>query len=386
MTDILPSRVYAKINLDAIVHNLKAIHSLLKPDTQVIAVVKTDGYGHGANEVAKVLQDIPYVFGFAVATAPEAFALRACGVQKPILVLGCVFEEHDKLLVEQEIRPAVFTIETARRLSLAAQEAGKDLAVHIKLDTGMGRIGMPADEESVKTIAQISALPHIIIEGIFTHFANADETDKSMANRQLEQFLQVRRNLEAAEVAIPYYHCSNSAGIIDLPQADTGLVRAGIILYGMLPSEEVQKGRIRLRPAMELKSTIAYIKSLPAGRSISYGCTYTTKQPERIATIPVGYGDGYPRSLSNKGYVLIRGKRAPIRGRICMDQFMVDVTDIADAKIGDPVTLAGTDGPACITLEELGELSGRFHYEFACGISKRVPRIYDKGGVWLTEK
>ncbi len=379
------NRIYAKIDLDAARHNLNAVYKLIKPDTKVIAVIKTDGYGHGAIPIATELEPVEYLYGFAVATAEEALQLRRHGIQKPILILGYVFPEHYPQLIEQEIRLTVFTQEMAEQLAKDAQKLNKDVLIHIKIDTGMNRIGMQAKEESVKIIAQIASLPHIIPEGIFTHFARADEADKSAANEQLIQFEQMIRMTEAAGIHIPYRHCANSAGIIDLPQTHMDLVRAGIILYGLWPSEEVQKERIDLQPVLELLSHVAYVKQLEAGKSISYGGTYTTKKTQTIATIPAGYGDGYPRSLSNQGYVLIHGKKAPIVGRVCMDQFMVDVTDIPQVKTGDKVVLVGKDGEEVITLETLAQLSGRFHYEFTCCLSKRIPRVYYKNGMALPE-
>lgn len=375
------SRVYAKIDLDAVRHNLDAVHQLLKPGTQVIAVIKADGYGHGALPIAGTVEQIEYLYGFAVATAEEALLLRSHGIQKPILILGYVFPEHYPMLVSREIRPAVFTLEMAEQLSEAAQKADKDIAVHIKVDTGMSRIGMQVSAENAKMIAQIASLPHIVVEGIFTHFARADETDKSAAEQQFAQFIHMTEMTKEAGIKIPYRHCANSAAIIDLPQTDMDLVRAGIILYGLWPSDEVQKERIDLHPVLELVSHIAYVKQLEAGRSISYGGTYTAQEPRTVATIPVGYGDGYPRSLSNKGCVLIHGQRAPILGRVCMDQFMADVTDIPDVKTGDKVILAGRDQDEALTLEELGDLSGRFNYEFACGLSRRIPRVFYKNGI-----
>ena len=379
------NRIYAKIDLDAARHNLNAVYKLIKPDTKVIAVIKTDGYGHGAIPIATELEPVEYLYGFAVATAEEALQLRRHGIQKPILILGYVFPEHYPQLIEQEIRLTVFTQEMAEQLAKDAQKLNKDVLIHIKIDTGMNRIGMQAKEESVKIIAQIASLPHIIPEGIFTHFARADEADKSAANEQLIQFEQMIKMTEAAGIHIPYRHCANSAGIIDLPQTHMDLVRAGIILYGLWPSEEVQKERIDLQPVLELLSHVAYVKQLEAGKSISYGGTYTTKKTQTIATIPAGYGDGYPRSLSNQGYVLIHGKKAPIVGRVCMDQFMVDVTDIPQVKTGDKVVLVGKDGEEVITLETLAQLSGRFHYELTCCLSKRIPRVYYKNGMALPE-
>lgn len=374
------NRVYAKIDLDAIRNNLYAIKALLSPSARILAVIKADGYGHGAVPIAETLQDEDCLAGFAVATAEEALELRQNGIAKPILILGYVFPEHYPMLVAQQIRPAVFTLDMAEQLSQAASGQQRDIPVHIKIDTGMSRIGMPANAQSAQLIAQIAALPHLVTEGMFTHFARADEADKTSALSQLSQFQQMIRLTRQTGVRIPYVHCSNSAAIIDLPQANMDLVRAGIILYGLWPSQEVQKDRIRLQPALELVSHVAYVKRLEAGRSVSYGGTYTAAEPRIIATIPVGYADGYPRSLSNKGCVLIHGRRAPVLGRVCMDQFMVDVTHIPDVKTGDRVILAGRDGEQALTLEELGERSGRFNYEFACGLSKRIPRIFYKNG------
>lgn len=374
------SRVCAYIDLDAAVHNMEEMHALTGPDTKLMAVIKTDGYGHGALPIARELEGLPYVYGFAVATAEEGLALRADGRKKPILILGASFEEEYEDIVRAGLRAAVFSYETAQRLSREAGKAGKTACVHIKLDTGMGRIGFAPTQESADAIARIARLPHMLVEGIFTHFARADERDKTSALRQLDLFLQMIAMLKERGIDIPVHHASNSAGILDLPQAHLDAARAGITLYGLHPSEEVCLERMDMRPVLSLKSRIAYLKWLPAGSAVSYGGTYVTKEERRIATIPVGYGDGYARSLSNCGEVLIRGRRAPIVGRVCMDQFMVDVTDLPQAQEGDAVTLIGTDGGDCITMEELGEKSGRFNYEFACDLGKRIPRVFIRGG------
>lgn len=374
------SRVYAKINLDAIRHNMEAMRVLLHEGTKIFAVIKTDGYGHGAVEIAEEIEELDYLFGFCTATVEEALILKRHGVKKPILILGYTFPDQYEEIILNEIRPTVFTLEMAEEFSKTAERLNRDVHVHIKIDTGMSRIGLQVEEESAEIIAQIAAMPHIIVEGIFTHFAKADETDKTSANHQITLFQKMIAMVEKEGISVPYKHCSNSAGIVELPQANMDLVRAGITLYGLWPSDEVDKSRIDLQPVLELKSKIAYIKKLETGRQISYGGTYTTTKEQMIATIPVGYGDGYARGLSNKGSVLIHGKRAPICGRVCMDQFMVDVTDIPEAKIGDEVTLIGTDGNDRITLEELGNLSGRFNYEFACDLGKRVPRVFYRNG------
>lgn len=372
------NRVYAKINLDAIAWNLKSIEEKIPENTRIIAVIKADGYGHGAVIIAKEIEESDRIFGFAVATAEEAFSLRRNGIQKPILILGYTFEPDYFELIRQEIRPTVYSYEMAEAFSKAAKTCGKKAYLHIKIDTGMGRIGYQATEESADEIVQIAALPSIVPEGIFTHFARADEQDKTAAYEQYRKFLSMIKLLEERRLEIPLKHIANSAGIAELGEAAMDLVRAGIILYGLWPSEEVSKNTISLRPVMEIKSKIIHIKTLEAGSCISYGGTYCLKEPRRIATIPVGYGDGYPRGLSSKGYVLVHGMAAPILGRVCMDQFMVDVTEIPDVKLLDSVTLLGKDGAGTITMEELGALSGRFNYEFACDIGKRVPRIFYK--------
>lgn len=373
-------RVHADIDLDAIRHNMDEMHRLVDPHTKLMAVIKTDGYGHGAIPIARELEEIDYVYGYAVAAEEEALALRADGIKKPILILGYTFPEQYEALLQAQITPAIFTVEAAKLLSETAGRMQMTAHIHIKLDTGMGRVGFLISEESADQIAQIAKLPHIMIEGMFTHFAKADEKDKTSANKQLSEFLRMADMLEERGVHIPLKHCSNSAGILDLPQANLDIVRAGITLYGLHPSEEVHLERMDMRPVMSLKSQVAHVKTLLAGYGISYGATYVTPDERRIATIPVGYGDGYARSLSNQGDVLIRGRRAPICGRVCMDQFMVDVTDIPGVCVGDTVTLIGTDGEEHITLEELGEKSGRFNYEFACDLGKRIPRVFYKGG------
>lgn len=380
------SRVCARINLDAVAHNFAAMRANMDPKAGMIAVIKADGYGHGAVPVARLVEDYDYIWGFAAATAEEALALRAAGVRKPILILGYVFEEHYEALVREDIRPAVFRADTARQLSQEGARQGRTVPIHIAVDTGMTRIGFADTPESVQRIKEIAAFPHIRIEGLFTHFARADEADKRSAEAQLARYLKFADALEAEGVKIPLRHCSNSAGILDMPHANLDLVRAGISIYGIYPSDEVKKEAVPLLPAMELKSHISHIKEVDAGVPVSYGGTFVTVRRTRIATIPVGYADGYPRLLSNKGRVLIRGKSAPVLGRVCMDQFMADVTDIPEACCLDEVTLLGQDGDACISAEELGALSGRFPYELVCDISKRVPRVYLRGGQTAEQK
>ena len=369
-------RVYADIDIDAVRFNMESMHRNIKEGTQMAAVIKADAYGHGALKIAEAIEDLPYLWGYAVATADEAMALIRDGRTKPALILGVSFPEQYDEIVANQIRSAVCEYQTAKQLSDLAVTPNNICHIHIKIDTGMSRIGFHVNEKSAGAIARIATLPNIDIEGIFTHFARADEKSKEPAYEQLRLFEQMIGMLEERGVTIPIHHCSNSAGIVELPEANMNMVRAGITLYGLWPSDEVSRDRIELRPVMSMKSQISFIKTLEKGRSISYGGTYVTDRSQRIATIPVGYADGYARGLSNKGYVLIHGKKAPICGRVCMDQFMVDVTDIPEAVEGDAVTLLGRDGDAQITMEELGELSGRFNYEFACLITPRVPRIY----------
>lgn len=374
------SRVYAEINLDAILHNMEQMRKLLKEDTKIMGVIKTDGYGHGAVPIGRELEKLEYTWGYATATVEEAEILRRNGLKKPILVLGATFPEQYEAMADLELRVNVYSIGQAERMEEAAAKMNKKIIVHAKIDTGLSRLGFQVTEQAADEIARISKMPHIIMEGIFTHFAKSDARDKTMANQQLESFAKMKQMLEERQIEIPMIHCSNSAAIIDMPEANMNAVRAGISLYGMWPSDEVKKENINLAPVMSLKSCIVFLKELEKGRVISYGATYETSKKQRIATIPIGYGDGYPRSLSNKGYVLIHGKKAPICGRICMDQFMVDVTDIPEAKEGDIVTLVGKDHGAEITMEEIGDLSGRFNYEFACDLGKRIPRVYVKNG------
>ncbi len=374
------SRVYAEVDLDAILHNMEQMERRIAKGTKIMAVIKTDGYGHGAVPIGRELERRESVWGYATATVEEAEILRRNGLKKPILVLGATFPEQYGKLAELGVRPTVYSLAQARAMEQFAQETGQELLIHVKIDTGLSRLGFQATEEAAEELEQIAGMRHMILEGIFTHFAKADAKDKGMANGQLEKFLEMRRLLEQKGVSFQMSHCANSAAIIDMPKTCMSVVRAGISLYGMWPSDEVDRSRLDLRPALSLKSRIVFLKELEPGRTISYGATYETKKRQRIATIPVGYGDGYPRSLSNRGHVLIHGKAAPICGRICMDQFMVDVSHIPEAREGDAVILVGEDGDERITMEELGDLSGRFNYEFACDLGKRIPRVYKKGG------
>ena len=373
-------RVKAVVSLDAIAHNFEEMRKNIAADTKIMAVIKADGYGHGAQAIAMLIHDYPYIWGFAVATPEEAIELRDSGVTKPVLILGLVFEEYFPELISRDISLTVAGFSMAEKLDQEAGRQKKKVHIHLAVDTGMSRIGFADNEESVEEIRKIAGLENVQIEGMFTHFARADEKDKAPATAQLRRYLKFSELLENAGVRIPLRHCSNSAGIIRMPEANLNIVRAGITIYGIYPSSQVERDIVKLTPAMELISHLTFLKDIPAGTAVSYGGTFVAEKPVRVATVPVGYADGYPRSLSGKGWVLIHGKRAPIVGRICMDQFMVDVTDIPEAQPGDKVILIGKDGKEEISIEGFGDLSGRFSYEFACCIGKRVPRIYLKDG------
>jgi alanine racemase len=368
------------VDLDAIEYNIEKMKENVREGVKMLAVIKTDGYGHGAVQIAHLIEEKDYIWGYAVATVDEGVILRRASVKKPILILGVVFPDQVEKAIEHELRIAVYTREMAEGISNAAKQLGKNAYVHIKLDTGMSRLGFPVREESVEEIALIHALPGLELEGMFTHFAKADEIDKTFTEQQFAEYIWMKEQLEKRQITFAYYHCSNSAGIIDLQNVNLDLVRAGISTYGLYPSEDVQKENVPLKPAMELISHVAHVKWVDAGTPVSYGSTYVTDKKTKIATIPVGYGDGYPRSLSNKGYVLIHGKKAPILGRVCMDQFMVDVTEVPDVKFGDRVTLVGRDGDEMLPVEVLSDLSGRFNYEFVCDLGKRIPREYIRHG------
>ena len=368
-------RVCARIHLDAMKKNVRMMQSNLKKETKMCLVIKTDAYGHGAVITAKIFENMEGIWGFAVAAAQEALSLRRAGIQKPVLILGYVFPEHYPELIREEIRMAVFDRETAAALSEEACRQGKKALIHLAADTGMSRIGVPDSPEGVDIACSIAALPQVEIEGVFTHFARADERDKSNVLEAAGRFEAFLEALRQKGIVPEIRHCSNSACILELPQLQMDMVRAGITLYGIYPSDEMDREQNVLFPAMELISHVSYVKKVPAGTCISYGGTYRTERETQVATIPVGYGDGYPRSLSNRGYVLIDGQRCPILGRVCMDQFMVDVTGM-DVKRGDEVVLMGRSKDSFLGVDEVSELSGRFPYEFVCDIGVRVPRIY----------
>ena len=363
------------IDLDAIEANLDAVRQ--KTGKLVMAVIKADAYGHGAVQVARRLEKKCAFFG--VSSILEAQELRQAGISIPILILGHTPVEAFPIAVTQGIRPTIFHYEDAAALSRAAVKAGVTAPFHFAVDTGMSRIGFQATAEEAETCVKIAALPGLKAEGLFSHFATADCADLTRAQAQADLFARFDALLKERGVNIPIRHLNNSAGLMNFENRYE-MVRSGIITYGLYPSDEVDPGLLSLRPALQWLSRVSHVKTLPAGREISYGGTYVTGADTVVATIPVGYADGYRRNLSGRFYVLIRGQKAPILGRICMDQMMVDVTAIPGVTVGDQVTLIGTDGGETITVEEIAARADSFNYEFVCGISRRVPRLYMKDG------
>lgn len=363
------------IDLDAIRHNIRCVRQ--RAGVPVMAIIKADAYGHGAIEIARLLDNECAFFG--VSSMLEALELRQAGIEKPILILGFTPVSAFPDAIRLGIRPAIFRYEDALALSQCAQAANCTAPFHFAVDTGMSRIGFQATENDADLCAKIVALPYLDAEGLFSHFATADCADLTRAHAQQELFDQFDRMLRQRGVNVKIRHLDNSAGVMNF-QCKYEMVRSGIVTYGMYPSDEVDPSLLDLRPALRWESCITHLKTLEPGREIGYGGTYTTSKPTRVATIPVGYADGYRRSLSNRFYVLIRDKKAPILGRICMDQMMVDVTDIPDAALNDPVVLVGSSGAEAITVEQIAAQEDSFNYEFVCGISRRVPRIYLQGG------
>ena len=363
------------VDMDALASNMDAIQE--KAGVPVMAVVKADAYGHGAVQVARLLQD-KCAF-FCVSSILEAMELRQAGLTKPILLLGYTPADAYPTAIRERIRPTIFRLEDALALSRAAQEAELPARFHFAVDTGMSRIGFQVTEEDADICAEISRLPGLYAEGLFSHFATADCADLTRARLQAERFAAFDEMLRKRGVNIPIRHLNNSAGLMNF-KTPYEMARSGIITYGMYPSDEVDQSLLSLRPALQWLSRVSHVKTLPAGREISYGGTYVTKADTVVATIPVGYADGYRRNLSGRFHVLIRGQKAPILGRICMDQMMVDVTAIPGVTVGDQVTLIGTDGDETITVEEIAARADSFNYEFVCGISRRVPRLYTKDG------
>ena len=366
-------RTYVEIDLEAIKHNIRCEREKVGDKVKIMAIIKANAYGHGDIEVAEALKD--EVDAYGVAIIEEALKLRKAGVTKMILILGHTGKIWYDDLIKNDISQAVYSYEMAKILSEEAMRLGKKAKIHIKVDTGMGRIGFQPVKDNVEVIYAISRLPGIEIEGIFTHFARADEVSTEWTKEPFEKFQIFRHELQKRGVEIPLAHVANSASILRLPSTYLDMVRSGITTYGLFPSDEVKKN-VPLRPALSWKTEVVHVKTVHAGTSISYGGTFTAERESVIATIPVGYADGVKRDLSGKGRVLVRGCYAPIVGRICMDQFMIDVTDIPEVKVGDTVTLIGQDGSRRISVEEVAALAHSFNYEYICSITERVPRRY----------
>ncbi len=368
-------RTYAAIDLDAIAHNLTELKKKIKKGVLSLAIVKADAYGHGAVGVAKAIQDDVDYFG--IAELGEAVELREAGVNKPILVLSYTSPYQYETLVKHELTQTIFNYDDAVALSQAAVKLNKIARVHIAVDTGMSRIGFFCNAESVETVKRINDLPNIYIEGIFSHYACADCVERETTNKQTQVFKDFITQLENRGMYIPIKHLCNSAGILSVDE-QFDMVRLGIVMYGLYPDECVNDGSINLKPAMKIVSHVSHVKEVPEGSGVSYGHTYFTDKPTRIATVCIGYADGYSRSLSNKGRVLINGEYAPVIGRVCMDQLMVDVTSLSSVEVGDEVVVLGTDGDNSITAEDIAKLTDTINYEVVCQFQKRVTILHYK--------
>ncbi|MBU3159459.1 alanine racemase [Clostridium frigoris] len=368
--------VWAEVDLDKLAHNMREIRRITKSE-KIIAVVKADAYGHGAVDVAPVLLENG-ANSLAVAMLSEAVELRRSGIECPIMILGFTQPELIDNLLKYDIDQTVFSYKFAKQLSKMAQEENKIAKIHIALDTGMGRIGFLPSEDSVQEVYNISTLPNITIEGIFCHFSTADEKDKTYTDIQVKKFDDFYEKLKERKIYIKMRHIANSAAIIDLPEIHYEAVRPGIIIYGYYPSDEVNKEKLDLLPAMTLKTNVVHIKTLPPGEYVGYGRKYKTDKQSMIATLPIGYADGYTRLLFQKAKVIIKGKFAPVIGKICMDQCMIDITDVSGVKVGDEVILIGEDENNKFNADTVGELIGTISYEIVCMIGKRVPRVYIK--------
>ncbi|WP_073026069.1 alanine racemase [Lutispora thermophila] len=375
----LVRHAWAEIDLDNLASNMREIRRITDKNAQVTAVIKADGYGHGAKYIAQTLLENG-ADRFAVAILDEALELRRYGIKVPILILGYTQPERAKAIVGNDIEQAVYSYELAKALSEEAVKQNKKVKIHIKLDTGMGRIGFRCDDDAIDCIKEIYKLPNVIIEGLFTHFAVADEKDKTYTEDQFKKFMWVANRLEEEGIKIKLKHCGNSATIIDLPKMHLDMVRAGIILYGLAPSQDVELDKLNLKQVMSLKVRISHVKEINTGESVSYGRKFIASRKSKIASLPIGYADGYTRMLSGKAEALVNGIRVPVVGRICMDQCMIDVTGIENVKVGDEVVLFGEQKGSFISIDEIAQKLGTINYEVVCMIGKRIPRVYVKEG------
>lgn len=366
--------VWAEINLNNLKHNIQEVRRVVENDTLVCAVIKADGYGHGATVIAKTLLENG-ADRLAVATLSEAMELRKAGYEVPLMVLGYTTETQGKDVLDYNIIQTLYSLQQAEYFSQLAVEQGKEMTIHLKIDTGMSRLGFQVNEESIEEIKKIIQLPNINVEGIFTHFAVADETDKTVTYEQFKQFMLLVNALEKDGYTIPIKHVSNSAAIIDLPDMNLDMVRAGIMLYGLYPSPDVNKDAVELKQVMELKAKVSHVKILPADRGVSYGLKYKTNGERKIITLPIGYADGFTRMLTDKAEIIAKGKKIPIVGRICMDQCMADATGL-NIKRGDEVTLFSSDPRSLNTIDDVAAKLDTINYEIVCMVGKRVPRVY----------
>ncbi|MCX6649600.1 MAG: alanine racemase [Candidatus Bathyarchaeota archaeon] len=373
---LVPRPVWAEVDLDALAHNIREVRRLTNRDAEILAAVKADAYGHGAVTASKTFLDNG-ADRLGVATLTEAVELRNAGIDAPILNLGYTPDEHYDTLIRNRVAATIYTPRQAEALDEAAARLSAEAVAHIKVDTGMGRLGFQPSDEAIRAIAKIDGLQNVRIEGIYTHFAISDAADKTYTRHQFELFTWVLAELKKKGVEPPIRHVSNSAAIIDLPEYALDMVRPGIMLYGYEPSPDVALSRVSLKPAMTLKARLSNVKAVPESAGISYGLTYTTKRPSIIGTLPIGYADGYRRALSNRGWVDVHGDRAPIVGRVCMDQCMIDLTDAGAAEIGDEVTLFG--GGCAPRVEEVAKLTDTIPHEVTCAVARRVPRVFTKG-------
>ncbi|WP_143315705.1 alanine racemase [Clostridium sp. HBUAS56017] len=376
--DKIMRSVWAEIDLDAVEFNIKNIRNLVN-GKEIIAVVKADAYGHGAVDIVPTLLENG-ASKLAVAMISEAMELRNNNINAPIMILGYTPLEYGDLLINNEIEQTVYDLEYAKELSKIAVKLGKKAKIHIAVDTGMGRIGFLPSDESVYKVCNIAKLEGIDLVGIFTHFATSDEEDKEYTYKQFSEFQEFNKRLLENGINVPLKHVSNSGAIIDLPETYLGAVRAGIILYGYHPSNEVKQGRLSLKNVLTLKTKVCHVKELDANMYVSYGRRFKTSKKSIIATIPIGYADGYSRLLSGKAKVIINGKFADVVGRICMDQCMIDVTDIGEVSVGDEVILLGSEGSLKYNADDIAEAMGTINYEILCMIKQRIPRVYLKDG------
>jgi alanine racemase len=379
----------AEIDLNAYAHNIRELRRATQPQARLMAVVKANGYGHGAKEVARTALQHGAEF-LGVARLQEAVELRKAGLEAPILIFGYSSPDSAPTLIDNELTQTIYSPTTAQALSEQAARRGKKIKVHIKVDSGMGRLGLLLEEPAavaprnspsagiVSDVEAISRLGNLEVDGIFTHFATSDSADKSYANRQLKRFTEFLNRLDRAGLTPPMKHAANSAALIDLPDSHLDLVRPGIATYGLYPSDEVNQRGVALKPVMTLKSRIIHLKKVPAGFHISYGITYRTQKPTTIATVPIGYADGYNRLLSSRGYMVVHGKRVPVVGRVCMDLTMLDVGALKDVNIEDEVVAFGQQGNQAVTADELAATLNTINYEIVTSITARVPRVYIK--------